>query len=237
MIALSVALRVTGCAAALALAITASAPATASITNQPASNSQGTLVHDPGTTVDGTDVKGDLGEHGPQIVNFDGDTTQTDSLFDILELKNGTGQADITGAEIAGPGNNFYPFYSGDIFLDGHAGMTWIELALTGSSNGGSVNFFLTDGLGNIVSFLNLVMGNGDTHFGFQADHGDVITNLRFVSNDPPGTIDFIKQVRITAASAVAVPEPASWAMMLLGFAGIGAALRRIRKPVLAQIA
>jgi len=34
-----------------------------------------------------------------------------------------------------------------------------------------------------------------------------------------------------------AVPEPATWAMMLLGFVGIGVSVRRRRKPVLAQIA
>jgi hypothetical protein len=34
-----------------------------------------------------------------------------------------------------------------------------------------------------------------------------------------------------------AVPEPASWALMLLGFAGIGAAMRRTRRRLLAQIA
>src|SRR5438270_13030180 len=141
----SVAFRAAACVAALGLAIIAWAPAAASITNQPASGNQGTLVHDPGATVDGTDVKGDLGENGPQIVNFDGDTTQTVSLFDTLELKKGDGQADITGAEIAGPGNNFYPFLSGDIYLDGHAGMTGIQLALTGTANGGSVNFYITD--------------------------------------------------------------------------------------------
>jgi hypothetical protein len=33
------------------------------------------------------------------------------------------------------------------------------------------------------------------------------------------------------------VPEPATWGLMLLGFAGIGVALRRRRKPVLAQLA
>ena len=32
-----------------------------------------------------------------------------------------------------------------------------------------------------------------------------------------------------------AVPEPATWAMMLLGFGGIGFAIRRRRTPVLAQ--
>jgi hypothetical protein len=36
---------------------------------------------------------------------------------------------------------------------------------------------------------------------------------------------------------AVPVPEPATWAMMLVGFAGIGMILRRSRRPALAQIA
>jgi PEP-CTERM motif len=34
-----------------------------------------------------------------------------------------------------------------------------------------------------------------------------------------------------------AVPEPATWALMILGFAGVGAAMRRSRKPALAQLA
>jgi hypothetical protein len=37
--------------------------------------------------------------------------------------------------------------------------------------------------------------------------------------------------------STAAVPEPASWAMMLLGFLGIGMAARRSCKPALAQLA
>ena len=35
----------------------------------------------------------------------------------------------------------------------------------------------------------------------------------------------------------LAVPEPGTWAMMLLGFAGIGFAMRRRPRPVLAQVA
>lgn len=34
-----------------------------------------------------------------------------------------------------------------------------------------------------------------------------------------------------------AVPEPATWALMLLGFGGIGFAMRRRRQPALAQLA
>jgi len=37
--------------------------------------------------------------------------------------------------------------------------------------------------------------------------------------------------------AAAAVPEPATWGLMLLGFAGMGMVLRRRRRPALAQIA
>jgi hypothetical protein len=37
--------------------------------------------------------------------------------------------------------------------------------------------------------------------------------------------------------TAAAVPEPATWGLMLFGFAGVGMALRRRRRPVLAQVA
>ena len=37
--------------------------------------------------------------------------------------------------------------------------------------------------------------------------------------------------------SPSAVPEPATWAMMLLGFGAVGFAMRRRRSPVLAQVA
>ena len=41
----------------------------------------------------------------------------------------------------------------------------------------------------------------------------------------------------ITGVIRTAVPEPATWAMMLFGFAGIGFAMRRRRQPTLAQVA
>ena len=41
----------------------------------------------------------------------------------------------------------------------------------------------------------------------------------------------------ITISQAAAVPEPATWAMMLIGFGAVGFAMRRRQKPVLAQLA
>jgi hypothetical protein len=52
-------------------------------------------------------------------------------------------------------------------------------------------------------------------------------TNMATVG-DVSGTANFYTR---------AVPEPATWALMLLGFGGMGFVLRRRRRPVLAQVA
>ena len=54
-----------------------------------------------------------------------------------------------------------------------------------------------------------------------------------FVNGDIVGTSgSFGGNINITA-----VPEPATWAMMLLGFGAVGFAMRRRRQPMLAQLA
>lgn len=54
------------------------------------------------------------------------------------------------------------------------------------------------------------------------------------VSGTATGGGSFAGTVTILAA---AVPEPATWAMMLVGFGAIGLSMRKRRRPVLAQIA
>lgn len=58
-----------------------------------------------------------------------------------------------------------------------------------------------------------------------------LLPSLDVINNGPE--IDFTS---ITGAtfSAVGIPEPATWAVMLAGFGGLGAALRARRKPVAA---
>jgi hypothetical protein len=51
--------------------------------------------------------------------------------------------------------------------------------------------------------------------------------------------IEHVKQNSIQLTGVRTVPEPGTWALMLLGFAGVGVAMRRSRKakPALMQIA
>lgn len=218
-------------------ALLIASPAVAGVTIEDASLMQGILVHGTGVEQIGTEVIGNLGANGPNIVHFTGDTTETVATSDDIRLQDGEGQADVTGIEITPGGNpnDTYNLLSGDIFLTDHDGMEWIEFALTGLDSG-TVDFFITLNGTTEVSFLNQILGEGDTHFGFLASGGDLITNVRYVADNPPGEITILKQVRIIPGPGV-VPEPSTWAMMLLGFGAVGYSVRRRRKAVLPQVA
>ncbi len=96
--------------------------------------------------------------------------------------------------------------------------------------------------------FINNIFFGSVTHTGgsnsdlaWTAFSGDFLatgttTNLRFVNT--AGSTN--EGVFLDAINVAAVPEPATWAMMLVGFGGMGLAMRRSNKRkhnVLAQIA
>jgi hypothetical protein len=70
-------------------------------------------------------------------------------------------------------------------------------------------------------------LDNGNSWFSARTDNGDLITSVVFDTNG--SGVGDIRQVRVGgfAGSAPAVPEPATWAMMLGGFGLLGAAMRR----------
>lgn len=75
------------------------------------------------------------------------------------------------------------------------------------------------------VSGLSIGVGSG-AGSGFSAN----VDNLAFTTTTGTSRFNF--------ATAAAVPEPGTWAMMLLGFGGIGATMRRQRRVrAIAQIA
>ncbi len=109
------------------------------------------------------------------------------------------------------------------------AGQTAFQiLSISGTVNGLAIvaptgnygNYFTTgpsflDGTGTTFT----VTGGGRVDFFNQSSNG-----LYRVNTFSPGSSNF---VNASSSLVAAVPEPASWAMLLLGFAAIGFAMRR----------
>ena len=79
-------------------------------------------------------------------------------------------------------------------------------------------------------NFLGLIVtSSGQNYYGFVYSTNTIINSYGFESS--PNTA-------ITATTAVpaAVPEPATWAMMILGFAVVGAAMRRRKAGITATV-
>ena len=224
-------------AAVAASALMMASPTLANIVQAKASDDQGILVHGTGDEQLGTTVTGALGANGPQIVNFDADS---EGPTNDIRLQGGEGQADVTGAEmtVGSNPNDGYGMLSGNIYLNNGEGMSWIEFALT-SNDAGTIDFILTDMDGNTFEFLNQVIGEGDTFFAFTTEDGQLIDNVFWSADVDPGSIDILKQVRILRdGDTTVVPEPGTWAMMLMGFGAAGFAMRRRRRGSgLAQLA
>ena len=74
-------------------------------------------------------------------------------------------------------------------------------------------------------------LGNGSQQngFDFSVANGEVITDIDLFLG-ATGTINDFEHYRIDAAAIPAVPEPASWAMMILGFLGVGGLAMRKRR-------
>lgn len=242
--------------AVAAAALLASSPAFADVIDARSSDSQGTLVHADGGAADvDQQVTGNLGggPSGEHIVQFTGSTDVTSDTTDSndLRLQQGAGQAELTGAVISG--NDFYDIQSGDIWLEDlntneTFGMEWIEMAFqdliadSDPTTDFEIFFTLTmvDENGNPEAdalFDFALDPNGENKFAFLTSNGEAIMNLHY--SIVGGDAGSIRQIRIASVEAGVppVPEPATWAMMLLGFGAAGFALRRRRNPVLAQVA
>lgn len=94
-----------------------------------------------------------------------------------------------------------------------------LEQLMTG---GGASTLYSSTGATNSLSLLTGVLNSGTTYRftytgGFPTGGGTTSGNASFY--------------------VAAVPEPATWGLMLIGFGGIGLAMRRRRRPALAQVA
>lgn len=85
--------------------------------------------------------------------------------------------------------------------------------------------------------FLNgIALTTGENKFSLTGNAGELFSSVLFnivaANGTTPEDIDSLRQVEIgmTTGGGGGVPEPASWAMMILGFLGMGAALRSRRR-------
>jgi hypothetical protein len=152
---------------------------------------------------------GNIGIGGP-VVNFS--TTQAGG-FDLV-----TGQASISAAD---------PSMSLDNLLFSVAtGFTAAEFNFNPLTGGGPPAPFSVRIITNTGADQTFTVGN--QRFGILADTGETITSVQI--NTPTGAFGAFTQLRITPAAVNAVPEPGTWAMMLVGFGAIGASMRRRRR-------
>jgi hypothetical protein len=134
------------------------------------------------------------------------------------------------------------PSGNGEIWNDQLGELSAIVLDVTGlggnpfsftidsTTAGEDFNVLAWDG----SSWINILNGDANGSYGVSSGYQYyAFTTDGTVNADAPNTFGNVLLQSVT----VSVPEPATWAMMLLGFAGIGFAARRGRRQQIAQLA
>lgn len=173
-----------------------------------------------------TPVTGNVGVGGPQV-NF---TSAPDGVpSDLINLETNTGAATIFTADGSDLSQLTFTLVTG--------AFTSAEFNLeNGDPKTFDIVLSVAGGGSKVVTIANSA---GSNIFDIIGGPGESFTSASFISTGAGGFKDF-KQLRLVLAQGTSpVPEPAAWALMLLGFGGIGMALRRTRRNrnVLMQIA
>jgi hypothetical protein len=107
---------------------------------------------------------------------------------------------------------------------DPGSAFTAAEFNLNAAANGFS-QVLAYDQFGNEFGGSFAVNAAGNNFFNVTATAGQIIQSIVIVST---AALDDVRQIRLGGVVAV-VPEPASWAMMILGLGGVGGVLRKRR--------
>lgn len=154
------------------------------------------------TTLNGADVYSQLVTSGAAVtIKFRADVGGAPDLTNLAVLSSSISAVDSQGAS------------SSPTILRGHAdfaplslaaGTYWFGMSSAGPDIGWNFNF-------DVPGVTNMWQLNGDT--------------LQFSFND----VSFPTQAAFRLYGGGVVPEPASWALMIIGFGAVGGALRRRR--------
>lgn len=151
-----------------------------------------------------------------QPSGFDGYVPQDGSYFAALGNVGSDGIISQTVSTTAGA-NYVLSYYLASNGTSSDFSVDWNGTLIPGSA------VFSPDSGGSYIPYQFLVTGTGSD-------------TLTFNERDDPSYMA-LDNVSLVPSEQGAVPEPATWAMMLLGFAGMGMVIRRRSKPVLAQLA
>jgi hypothetical protein len=230
-------------AAASLAALATPAAATVTFGNQTQGQGQEVLL---GSGTTGNPVTGQTNQTHTSITFTSGSTTTCSGCPTQILFEPSSGQARIE-ATSALTGGSQVPLQDITISLtpplsNPLEGIGYIEFNLSMSGQVGnaiSVVINAVDQNGNPFTTSG-TLGNGSTFFSALASGGEVIRSISFDANADAGITD-IRQIRLSPAIGGQVttflPEPGTWAMMLLGFGAVGFGMRRSRKALLTQIA
>lgn len=152
-------------------------------------------------------------------------------------------QVIITGDEVNGikPSNTGTP-QAWIVSTDG-SGLSFLNYALAGGATFTAIEFNakVFPGDGNQIWAMDVYSYNGallehavlsglnnNNFISVSTTNGERLSNVQFTTS---ANLQGVGQLRISGGD-VAVPEPASWALMLMGFGGMGALLRRNRQHI-----
>jgi hypothetical protein len=108
---------------------------------------------------------------------------------------------------------------------DAGLAFTLAEFNLNAAANG-TTSIFAYDQFGTAFGGDFALLGAGSNIFSVAATNGQFIQSIVVMST---ADLDDVGDIRLGGISAI-VPEPAAWGMMILGFAGTGAAIRQRRR-------
>ncbi|UUR06948.1 PEPxxWA-CTERM sorting domain-containing protein [Sphingomonas glaciei] len=201
-------------AATSALAVAVATPASAAIT----------VTASPGAVQPAENVLANTSATGTTVT---GNTNQTNTSVSITSNERITsttsnGQSRFSAADGSA-------LDQATIALTAGGTLTSAEFNLFNAAADTSSVSIIVNGVAQIFN-----IGNGQNFFGFSATGGDTIRSIAFDTNGS-GVVD-LRQVRLGGVAA-AVPEPGTWALMLVGFGAVGVSMRRRRTTHIAQFA
>jgi hypothetical protein len=138
------------------------------------------------------------------------------SFGDLVEATNGTLFLTLTGHEIDAAGDTLVG--AGTNFGSSPTGL--VNGLLDVGSGGAANDYFNTNGVPALFG-----AGNADFHFGASFN----ATSPPYPAECPGGAACTRGTAEFSNLATMGVPEPATWGMMLLGFLGMGAVIRRCR--------